>query len=380
MLLALAFVVPQTATAQTVLPAGFGDVNVDGNVDARDVTLLVNIVLGKSPFSLMTADLNADGNVDAMDVTTLVSFILENGTTTPTTGNVSVNVLVLGNSYSLDAFGYMPYLLRELAPKMHINVGILNQGSGSLNWLWNAIRENKPHNTYYWSNGVSPWWTSALDTITVRDVLSRQRWDLVVLQQNSAESFDYITYQPALDSITTWLKDTMTNNVKFAWLLTPAYPEGQASLGTMTSNEMYDSIARCAQRVAAESDVSLVFPCGTAIQNARTTALDTLGIVGHLSHDGRHLTDGIPCLIENLTAAMVIANWKNVSVNIDNYAPDITLQWVNQKMVPQATKMVIETTPERVAIAKECVKAAFANPFAITDCSSFNPPADNSEQ
>ena len=59
------------AVAKTVK----GDVNGDGAVTIADVTLLVNIILGKTEGNT-AADVNGDGNTTIADVTTLVNIIL----------------------------------------------------------------------------------------------------------------------------------------------------------------------------------------------------------------------------------------------------------------------------------------------------------------
>ena len=55
-----------------------GDVNGDGVVTIADVTMLVNIILGKttSGFDTRVADVNGDGVVTIADVTALVNIIL----------------------------------------------------------------------------------------------------------------------------------------------------------------------------------------------------------------------------------------------------------------------------------------------------------------
>ena len=56
-----------------------GDINADGKADISDVTLLIDIILGRSVMSDIdqsSADLTADGTVDISDVTALIDIIL----------------------------------------------------------------------------------------------------------------------------------------------------------------------------------------------------------------------------------------------------------------------------------------------------------------
>lgn len=55
-----------------------GDLNADGNVDVTDVSLLIDVVLGKTPVLApgVQTDLNDDGNVDVSDVSILIDIVL----------------------------------------------------------------------------------------------------------------------------------------------------------------------------------------------------------------------------------------------------------------------------------------------------------------
>ncbi len=53
-----------------------GDINGDGEVNASDVTALINKVLGSADFSNEACDINGDGVVNVTDVTALINLIL----------------------------------------------------------------------------------------------------------------------------------------------------------------------------------------------------------------------------------------------------------------------------------------------------------------
>lgn len=54
-----------------------GDVNGDGDVNAQDVTALINVILGNIVIDPMRSDVNGDGATNAMDVTALIAIILQ---------------------------------------------------------------------------------------------------------------------------------------------------------------------------------------------------------------------------------------------------------------------------------------------------------------
>ena len=61
--------------AATVKP---GDANEDGEVDVRDITTIINYILGNnpSPFNFNNANVNGDDTVNVMDVTVIINMIL----------------------------------------------------------------------------------------------------------------------------------------------------------------------------------------------------------------------------------------------------------------------------------------------------------------
>ena len=56
-----------------------------------------------------------------------------------------------------------------------------------------------------------------------------------------------------------------------------------------------------------------IIPVGIAIYNALSTSLDNLGDSGHLSSDGTHAQEGLPCLMQSLVALLWLL--KQVGIN-----------------------------------------------------------------
>ena len=67
-----------TVSAMFKASLAAGDLNGDGNVDVTDVSILINVVLGKEVTLAAgaTTDLNNDGNIDVTDVSLLIDIIL----------------------------------------------------------------------------------------------------------------------------------------------------------------------------------------------------------------------------------------------------------------------------------------------------------------
>ena len=191
------------------------------------------------------------------------------------------------------------------------------------------------------------------------------------MQQGSTDSRDYSLYQPYLDYMMAYLDSALNTTYKTGWMLIPAYPDGQELLENSTSNDMFYDIAACTDSVMTLTGMDFLIPCGTAIQNARTTELDRLGYWGHLSYEGRHLQDGIPCLIESYTVAQVLLDQLGVRASIDDDFLNVTDTWLVEKDIPQVAGSSAGMTPTNRELAKYCAKMAIQNPYVITDCSNF---------
>ena len=344
-----------------------GDVNFDGSVDVRDITTLIDHIMNSTSSS--TADVNGDGAIDVRDITVLIDLIMGGGSVTPNV-NKDVKILCLGNSFTIDALAYVPAVLRSIAPQVRLKLGILYDGGATLlSHYENHFKDTLDYEYYYKYNMTGRWRNTRY--CSLKKALNEEAWDIIMLQQGSADSRDYALYQPYLDSILICLNDTINRPVKKAWLSIPAYGENFGWLNGSTSDEMFYDIMLCTDSVMTNTDIDYLFPCGTAIQNARTTDLDQLGRYKHLTYDGMHMQEGLPCLIEAYVATQVLLNALEINATIDNDFQNVTEEWIQQYAIPQAVGKPVGMTPAYRELGKYCAKMALKSPMVITDCSHF---------
>lgn len=285
----------------------------------------------------------------------------------------TLRVLSIGNSFSLDALSYVPFIMKAAAPQIYLKLDIMYIGGGSLNEFYNAldsttwapVDDGTPTTfIHYWSHNAQPW-DARLD-VPMTNVITSHPWDVILLQQQSNASRDYSTYQPYLNQIIDWIDEKATWQHEYAWLITPSYPDNLPRLAPdTTSVQMFERIAQCVSQVQQDTGIQLLLPCGTAIQNARTTPLDSLGDLGHL-FDYLHLQEGIPCLIEAYTACAALLARYGLSDRVWTDTTWVDQQWLRAKNIQELNGAPVGMSEENRVIAKQCAIKALENPLSIT--------------
>jgi hypothetical protein len=179
-------------------------------------------------------------------------------------------------------------------------------------------------------------------TGTIDAALADEEWDVITIQQVSQNSGNPNTFTK-LAPIVSYIKEKCPN-AKIVWHMTWAYQQDTTHFGFANyqceQKKMYDAILDAVKScVLSTNEFSMLFPVGTAIQNARTSYLgDTL------TRDGFHLTIPYGRYIAALTWGRVLTG---KSVEGIAYAPE---------GVDEALK----------AIAIESVENAVKSPFEVT--------------
>lgn len=229
-----------------------------------------------------------------MSVTTFAQS--NESATTPTVGYLcnsplpykpdSLNVLIIGNSFSIDTAAGLPTIFKDMNIT-NVNVYVLYKAACSLKQHYDLFRSNEKAYEFYCYNINGE---KKLEKKTsIRDVMSRFKYDVVVFQQYSLESGKYETYEPYLSKLIQAYNFTKTGaRTTFAFNLTWAYSSKNKQLATYgTQDAMYKSICDAAKKMKANSGIDVIIPCGTAVQNARN--MYTLVTQKELTRDDLHM-------------------------------------------------------------------------------------------
>ncbi len=274
------------------------------------------------------------------------------------------HILILGDSFSRDAFSYVPSIMEDIYPGLIVDMEILCLNGKALNYHWDYLRNNKSEFVMdFYTTKYGRW--NTLSGISGERVISSKKWDLVILQEGSVTIRNYTKTRSHVDSISNYIK-LKHDKVKFAFMLSPSKPDGSSALGKNTSDEVWKENANTSFNLLKQNAIDYIIPCGTAIQNARYTYLDNIGDFGHLSYDGNHLQEGLPCLIEAYVASQSIFNILSVNAFITGSNLRVSQQWVYNKNIPGQHGYVISGTDEDYELCKQCALLAIENPYEIS--------------
>lgn len=250
-----------------------------------------------------------------------------------------MKVLAIGNSFSDDSMQYVYPVLKALGVE-NIHLGNLHIGGCEIARHVNDARNAIPEYDYR-VNTADEWVTTP--EYPSKPAIQSQEWDVISMQQASHDSGRPETYE-LLPELVAYVRQNEPGKAKLAWNMTWAYQQDTTHWGfanyAHSQKVMYESILNAVKEcVLSTGDFVMLFPVGTAVQNARTSYMgDTL------TRDGFHLTIPFGRYMAALVWGRVLTG-KSV-VGID-YAPE----GVDEKMK---------------AVAIEAVENAVANPFDIT--------------
>ncbi len=205
----------------------------------------------------------------------------------------SMYILAIGNSFSVDAMQYLHQILQEMGYK-DIFLGNLYIGGCTLQTHANNISSNA--GAYEYRKDTTGSW-STTNGFSAIAAMKEREWDYVSMQQASGYSGMPDSYEPYLTTIVNAVKQYCPN-AKRMWHMTWAYQGNSTHSDFAKYNKnqmtMYNAILNAVQtKVVSRGDFDFVIPCGTAVQNLRTSFLgDNITRDGyHMSYDnGRYLT------------------------------------------------------------------------------------------
>ena len=266
----------------------------------------------------------------------------------------SLYILAVGNSFSWDAMEYLAQILREIG---YTDVFLGNLYIGGCTLQTHASNVESGSGAYQYRTTTNGSWSSenAYSSLTA---MKSRLWDFVSVQQASGYSGIPDSYEPYLGTVMEAFK-TWCPEARRMWHMTWAY-QGNSSHSDFAKygNDqmtMYNAIINAVKtKVLARGDFDFVIPCGTVVQNLRTSFLGD-----NITRDGYHMSYDVGRLA---TALM--------------WARQITGRSIQEITFKPSSYSYSDKT---ISAIKECVENAYNNPYSVTE-SGFSPEPIVSEE
>ena len=254
----------------------------------------------------------------------------------------SLKILSVGNSFAVDTTKHLADVTRSVGVD-DLLIGTLYIGGCSINRHFRNAQENAPAYKYYTNRGEG--WTH-VEGVSIKDAVESDDWDFISIQHGTGDGSRYTqenSYEnlPALVSYIRSIAPEKARIVfNMAWVMEPdgTHPEIRSYGGDQF--RMYQSLVGLTERVVLPiKGIDLVSPTGTAVQNARATAL-----AGKLCRDGFHLSRTLGRFLAAVTFLHALTG---ISIDQVRFLPE-------------------DVTEEEKQIAIECAKRAVKDPFRVT--------------
>lgn len=238
----------------------------------------------------------------------------------------SISILFIGNSLTQDAVSYVPYLLRNLYPNVAFKFYIWYNGGYTLSQQYTKFTNNQTCEIFSVCENATGW-TNYNNSITMQSILASYKFDIVCLQEYFNYKSSYTDADLAdFNNCLAYIRANYSRNFKVVTLFhAPLRSSADAVFAlTKAGNELI------LQKTIAES----ILAPGVAIYRALSTSLDSLGDRGHLSPDGTHAQEGLPCLLEAFVVFIWIMRQLAIPISIANCQLRMTTTVYNSINVP----------------------------------------------
>ena len=275
-----------------------------------------------------------------------------------------ISILFVGNSLTQDAVSYLPLVLKELAPDLSFKFYIWYDGGYTLTQILNKWNNSGKAEIFsVCENGTS--WTNYNNSKTIASVLSSYTFDVVCLEEyfNYKRANGYTAEdKQVFNDIITYIRGHYNKAFKVVSFF-------HQPLRKAVDGSTYDAIAdqvfaltKAGVQWQLQNTISeSLIPAGIATYRAMDVpSLDSLGQTGHLSPDGTHSQEGLPCLMQAWVVALWIFDHLGLPLSINNAQQRVTSSNYSSINVPGpnlGNGVVVGTTEQDRLAMDVAVKA-----------------------
>lgn len=284
-----------------------------------------------------------------------MSIYDKNGNELAAGNDKSISILFIGNSLTQDGIAYLPYVLKQNYPEISFKFYMWYNGGYTLAQQYTKFQNDATCEIFSVAEN-SQSWTNSNNSVKMSSILSQYHFDVVCMQEyfnykSSYTDADLADWNNCRDYIASHYSGG--NALEFVSLFHAPKRNNAESIFTMTKN----GNALILQKTIAQD----MIPNGIAVYRALSTDLDSLGDQGHLSPDGTHTQEGLPCLLQTFVALCWLLDKLAIPKSVYKSPVRITTAIYNSIKVPGPNlgTGVITGTDEQNLLAQEVAIKAY---------------------
>lgn len=219
----------------------------------------------------------------------------------------NVSILFVGNSLTVDAVSYVPYVLKELFPDVKFTFCIFANGGTTLSTQYDRFVNDTPAGQFSICDNIISWRTHWA-THTMRYILSTYKFDIVCMQDYFNFRSDFTENDlEGWNNCQSFIESNYTqgNALQFVSLMPAPVRDNYITQEHLPTSDVFSITQKAMSLIMEKTTAQGIIPAGEGIYKALSTNLDALGDMQHLSSDGLHAQEGIPCLLQ----AYIVALW-----------------------------------------------------------------------
>lgn len=273
-------------------------------------------------------------------------------------GSQELKVLCIGSSFGQDSVVYAPFIMDELTQNINCTMGIAYSSGASID-NYSTWFDSDTAVSYYKRKLTANAWSSA-ESKSVKEILTDEKWDIILFNQSAYDGgveSTFSNFNSLIDKVANYVMSQNEKSVKFG------YTMPQRALG-YASRYTYADMISCVEHILDTTPIEFFIPCGTAIETARGTSLNSIGDSGGLTYDSTgHLQEGLPVLLSSYVTALKLLELcgiNNVGVMGNTIRP--TAAWVTSHAIPGQNGTSTGVTDSNCLLAQKCAIAAIKKP------------------
>lgn len=215
-------------------------------------------------------------------------------------GGKEISILFVGNSLTQDAISYLPYMLKKYHPNVKFKLYMWYNGGKNLAEQYDYFINNRNCEIFSIAENTEVW-TNTSNTMS--NILNTYKFDIVSLQEyfNFKDTYT-VSDLSDWNNCRNYIASNYAGNnaLKFVSLLHAPKRDRADSIFNVTKA----GNALILKNTVCED----IIPVGISVYRALSTTLDDLGDMHHLSPDGTHTQEGLPCLLQTFVALLWVLN------------------------------------------------------------------------